>query len=71
MGSDVLTATDSDGTGHRNGFKISNAVMADGTEITLQYVDFVKVQVAVQAESGHLGEISTEVTSVADYKLLN
>ena len=50
--------------GLTNGFRISNAVMADGTPIVLGYIDFVKIQSGVLGQSGILGEISTEVTSV-------
>lgn len=50
--------------GSANGFKISNAVMADGTPVMLEYIDFVKIQSGVLGQSGILGEISTEVTSV-------
>ncbi|MCL2561755.1 MAG: cell surface protein [Rikenellaceae bacterium] len=42
-------------------FKISNAMNADGSPANLQYIDFIKVQTAVNASSGWLGEISTEV----------
>lgn len=55
-----------DGTGHRNGFRIEHAVRADGTAAGLQYIDFVKVQVGVNAKSGGLGEISTEVCGFED-----
>ncbi len=65
----VPTSTSSDGTGQRTGFRISNAVYADGTPISLKYIDFVKVQVAVLANSGALGEVSTEVTSFQDYSM--
>lgn len=70
MGADNVSTGGPDGTGQRNGFKIANAVMADGSAITLKYIDFIKVQVGVMAESGHLGEISTEVSVFADYNLL-
>lgn len=48
------------------GFRISNAVFADGSPANLKYVDFIKVQVAVQAKSGWLGELSTEVLEIRD-----
>lgn len=47
-------------------FKISNAMLPNGTSVTLQYIDFVKVQSAVNAKSGHIGELSTEVLSFED-----
>ncbi|KAB3854844.1 PKD domain-containing protein [Phocaeicola vulgatus] len=55
-----------DGSGQRNGFKISNAIHADGSEANLQYIDFIKVQCGVLAKSGWLGEVSTEVFSFED-----
>ena len=60
-----------DGSGQRNGFKISNAIYPDGSPAGLQYVDFIKVQVAVNAKSGWLGELSTEVFSFEDLSLNN
>lgn len=72
MGSDRLKGSDSaDGSGQRNGFKIFNAIYPDGTPVDLQYIDFIKVQVGVNAKSGWLGEISTEVFSFQDYSMLN
>ena len=49
-----------------NHFKISNAIDANGKPIHLDYIDFVKVQCAVNAQSGWLGEISTEVFGFKD-----
>lgn len=72
MGSDRLQGSQSeDGSGQRNGFKLSNAIYPDGSPVDLQYVDFIKVQVGVNATSGPLGEISTEVFSFQDYSMLN
>jgi hypothetical protein len=51
-------------------FRISDAVTADGQPIRLDFIDFVKVQTAVNAKAGWLGEISTEVTKICDYNLL-
>ena len=42
-------------------FSISSAVAADGSPANLQYIDFVKVQSAINFVAGALGEISTEV----------
>ena len=44
-------------------------MFADGSPVELEYVDFVKVQVAVLANSGPLGEVSTEVTSFRDFSM--
>jgi len=72
MGSDRLKGNNSDdGSGQRNGFKISNAIYPDGSPVDLQYIDFIKVQVGVNAKSGWLGEISTEVFSFQDYSMIN
>lgn len=53
-----------------NYFRISDAVTFDGKPANLQYIDFVKVQVGVNAQSGWLGEISTEVLGFTDYNLI-
>lgn len=72
MGSDLLEGNNAvDGSGQRNGFKISNAIYPDGSPVDLKYIDFIKVQVGVNAKSGSLGEISTEVFSFQDYSMLN
>ncbi len=59
-----------------NLLKISNAVDAAGNPANLKYIDFVKVQSAIMASchtgdpNSDLGEVSTEVSSVADYRLI-
>ena len=50
-------------------FDIDNAVDNAGKAVELKYIDFVKVQCAVNAKSGWLGELSTEVLGVYDYNL--
>lgn len=52
-----------------NRFKIADAVTADGRSIDLDYIDFIKVQTGVNAKSGWLGELSTEVFSFIDLHL--
>lgn len=52
-----------------NLFKISNAIDFEGVPVNLSHIDFVKVQCAVNAKSGWLGEISTEVCGFYDYNL--
>ena len=52
-----------------NHFKISNAIDIDGEPISLDYIDFVKVQCGVNAKSGWLGEVSTEVFGFYDYNM--
>ena len=54
-----------------NHFKISNAVTADGRAANLKFIDFVKVQSAVNAKSGGLGEYSTEVIGFTDCNMTN
>ena len=54
-----------------NHFKIENAIDLDGEAIDLDYIDFVKVQCAVNAKSGWLGELSTEVFGFYDTTLKN
>ncbi|MBR6630418.1 MAG: cell surface protein [Alistipes sp.] len=49
-----------------NSFDISNAIDAMGQSVELDYIDFVKVQSAVQAKSGWLGELSTEVCNFVE-----
>ena len=59
----------SNAVANTNYFKIENAIDCDGEPIDLKYVDFVKVQCAVNAKSGWLGELSTEVFGFFDYNM--
>lgn len=52
-----------------NHFKISDAIDGEGNPVELKFIDFVKVQCAVNAKSGWLGEVSTEVLGLYDYNL--
>lgn len=52
-----------------NHFKISHAVRFDGRPAGLAYIDFVKIQTAVNQQCGWLGEVSTEVFGVKDYNM--
>lgn len=56
--------------GNMNLFDIANAIDSEGKAKELKYIDFVKVQTAVNAKSGWLGELSTEVTGFYDYRLM-
>lgn len=58
-------------TPRMNKFKISNAIDKDGKPVDLYFIDFVKVQSAVQSKSGWLGEVSCEVTSVIQLGVRN
>ena len=65
-----LTDDPNSGAGvNANHFRISDAVTFDGKPAGLKYIDFVKVQTGIQAKSGWLGEISTEVFGVFDYNM--
>ena len=67
FGSDNLNNDDGySGKGQRNGFKIANAIDRKGRPVDLKYIDFVKVQNGINASSGNLGEISTEVFGFTD-----
>lgn len=67
---DRLTEDDNaEGGVNANHFKISNAIDFECEPIDLDYVDFVKVQVGVNAKSGWLGELSTEVCGFFDYNM--
>ncbi|MCM1348366.1 MAG: PKD domain-containing protein [Firmicutes bacterium] len=71
-GSDQLTpGTTGGGAGQCVNLKISNAVMANGEPIALEYVDFVMVQSGLMQQLGQLGESSTEVCAIADFSLVN
>ena len=50
-----------------NLFDIENAIDTKAKSVELKYIDFVKIQTAVNAKSGWLGENSTEVVDVYDY----
>ena len=52
------------------GFNISNAIDASGRSVDLPFIDFVKVQQSVMAQSGILGENSCEVFTIADLNLI-
>lgn len=69
MGSDNIQQEDSNG--QRNGFLIENAIFPDLSPISLQYIDFIKVQTGVNSKAGWLGEVSTEVLNVQDLSLMN
>ena len=67
---DRLTEEDNaEGGVNANHFKISNAIDFECEPIHLDYIDFVKVQVGVNAKSGWLGELSTEVCGFYDYNM--
>lgn len=66
LGNDLIDGDTQSGTGQWTGFKISNAVLPDGTSVNLNHIDFIKVQTGVMASSGRLGELSTEILAIRD-----
>ena len=66
---DNFSPTDFNSSNKANLFRISNAIDFEGNPVKLNHIDFVKVQCAVNAKSGWLGEISTEVCGFYDYSL--
>ncbi len=66
---DNFSPTDFNSSDKANLFKISNAIDFEGNPVNMSHIDFVKVQCALNAKSGWLGEISTEVCGFYDYSL--
>lgn len=60
-----------DNTPGGDNINISDAIDKDGNPVHLSGIDFIKIQTGIQANMGWLGELSTEVTGVADLSLLN
>lgn len=56
-------ASTADNLNRENLFEISNAIDEQGNAVVLEYIDFIKVQSAIQQQCGWVGEVSTEVTS--------
>ena len=50
---------------------ISDAVDNEGNTVNLTGIDFIKVQTGILANMGWLGELSTEVTGIADLNMLD
>lgn len=62
LGSNLIENGDTQsGLGQWAGFRLSDATLPDGTPVSLDHVDFIKVQTGVMSTSGLLGELSTEV----------
>ncbi|TXH20524.1 MAG: cell surface protein [Chitinophagaceae bacterium] len=55
-----------DNTSGGDKLDIQNAVDKNGKPIQLKGIDFIKIQTAVMADLGWLGELSTEIRSVED-----
>ena len=70
MGSDIISGRgEVSGESQCNGFRISNAMLPDGTPVDLSYIDFIKVQTGVNSKAGWLGETSTEVFGFIDLSI--
>ena len=68
---DRLTdSSNANAAANANYFKISIAIDDKGNRVDLKYIDFIKVQVGVNAKSGWLGEISTVVFGFFDYSMI-
>ena len=64
---DNFSAIDCNQKGDKaNNFDISNAVDFAGNQVSLNYIDFVKVHTATNAKCGWIGENSTEVSGFYD-----
>lgn len=63
---DNFSTADRPAESNANMFRIADAVRSDGEPAGLTSIDFVKIQTGVHAQSGELGEISTEVFAVRD-----
>lgn len=50
---------------------ITDAIDEEGNPVQLSGIDFIKIQTGVQANMGWLGELSTEVSGIADLSLLD
>ena len=66
---DNFSPSDFNSSDKANFFRISNAGDFEGNPVKMNHIDFVKVQCAVNAKSGWLGEVSTEVCGFYDCSL--
>ncbi len=64
IGSDLIDGDTYGGGGQWTGFRISNAVLPDGTPVELDHIDFVKIQTGIMSKSGLLGELSTDICGI-------
>ena len=65
----LTNADNSNADANANHFKISHAIDYECQPVHLDFIDFVKVQVGVNAKSGWLGEVSTEIFGFYDYNM--
>ncbi len=59
-----------DNTPNGDKVDISNAVDENGKKVSLKGVDFIKIQNGIPYNMGWLGELSTEVSGIADLSLI-
>jgi hypothetical protein len=59
-----------DNTGGGDRVDIANAIDKDGKKLILKGIDFIKIQTGIMADLGVFGELSTEVTGIADISLI-
>lgn len=72
IGSDTVSTDKTKALGGLfTGFEIDNAIDANGNHVSLESIDFIKVQSAVMTQSGWIGENSCEVLSFMDYALID
>ena len=59
-----------DNTSGGDQIDLAHAIDAEGNAVDLSGIDFIKIQTGIQANMGWLGELSTEITAVADLSLI-
>ena len=59
-----------DNTPNGDKVDIANAIDSKGNKVVLKGIDFVKIQTGIPYNLGSLGDLSTEVTGVADLSLV-
>ena len=60
-----------DNTSGGDHIDLADAIDAEGNPANLSGIDFIKIQTGVQANMGWLGELSTEITGIADLNLID
>ncbi|MBJ7882412.1 PKD domain-containing protein [Gelidibacter salicanalis] len=60
-----------DNTSGGDQIDLADAIDEEGNTVNLSGVDFIKIQTGVQANMGWLGELSTEVTGIADLNMID
>lgn len=60
-----------DNTPGGDAIDIASAIDVEGNAVNLTGIDFIKIHTGIQANMGWLGELSTEITGVADLNMLD